>query len=44
MIEKGFICETEGQWKDADVHFGFQYFKGVYGGEAEGVGASILRP
>jgi len=23
MIEKGFICETEGQWKDADVHFGF---------------------
>jgi hypothetical protein len=19
MIEKGFICETQGQWKDADV-------------------------
>jgi len=23
MIEKGFICETEGKWGDADVHFGF---------------------
>jgi len=23
MIEKGFICETEGKWSDADVHFGF---------------------
>ncbi len=23
MIEKGFIAETEGAWKDGDVHFGF---------------------
>jgi len=30
MNEKGFITETDGQWQDADVHFGFNISRVFY--------------
>ncbi len=30
MIEKGFITETDGQWPDGDIHFGFNISRVFY--------------
>jgi hypothetical protein len=30
MIEKGFIAETDGQWPDGDIHFGFNISRIFY--------------